>query len=130
MSGAIDVVKASWSRSFGHRMSHPMTIDDDDRRGDSAEGSVELSSAMHARRGPALGGACLGKSTDSSQTRSATRLPTRRSVHAEKSLRSNLEIAIALVTTKSFSKFDDVVDLRVRKGGDILPFREHADSAG
>ena len=82
------------------------------------------------RRGPALGGACLRKRTDLSQTRSATRLPTRRSVHAEKSLRSNLEIAIAHVTTKSFFKFGDVVDLRVRKGGDILPFREHADRAG
>ena len=82
------------------------------------------------RRGPALGGACLRKPTDLSQTRSATRLPTRRSVHAEKSLRSTLEIAIALGTTKSFFKFNDVVDLRVRKGGDILPFREHADRAG
>ena len=81
-------------------------------------------------RGPALGGVCLGIRTDFSQTRVATRLPTRRSVHVVKALRSTLEIAIALGTTKSFFKFDDVVDLRVRKGGDILPFREHADRAG
>ena len=39
-------------------------------------------------RGPALGGVCLGKLTDSSETRVAARLPTRQSVHAVKTLRS------------------------------------------
>ena len=56
------------------------------------------------RRGPDVGGACLGISIDSSETRAVARLPTQQSVHAVKALRSPTELAIARGTTKPDSK--------------------------
>ena len=81
------------------------------------------------RRGPALGGVCLGKPTDSSQTRGRAGLPTRRSVHVMKALRSPIELAIAHRTTSADSTDDVVVSVQVQKSGDILPFGVQALAA-
>ena len=78
-------------------------------------------------RGPDVGGVCLRKPTDSSQDRLRRTLPTRRSVHIVKALRSSIELAIAHRTTSADSKNDIVTSLQVRKSGDILPFCVHAD---
>ena len=54
------------------------------------------------RRGPALGGVCLGKPTDLSETPRFAGLPTlttRRSVHVVKALRSPIELAIPQTTS-------------------------------
>ena len=83
-------------------------------------------------RGPALGGVCLGKSTDLSETRGRAGLPTRRSVHVVKALRSPIELAIAhptLKRTSADSADDVVVSVQVRKSGDSLPFGVPAQSA-
>ena len=80
-------------------------------------------------RGPALGGVCLGKSTDLSETRGRAGLPTRRSVHVVKALRSPIELAIAHRTTSADSADDVVVSVQVQKSGDILPFGVQALAA-
>ena len=49
-------------------------------------------------------------------------LPTRRSVHVVKALRSWIELAIAHPTTSADSADDVVVSVQVQKSGDILPF--------
>ena len=76
----------------------------------------------HGWRGPALSGVCLGKTIDFSQTRGRAGLPTRRSVHVVKALRSWIELAIAHPTTSADSADDVVVSVQVQKSGDILPF--------
>ena len=73
-------------------------------------------------RGPALSGVCLGKTIDFFQTRGRAGLPTRRSVHVVKALRSWIELAIAHPTTSADSADDVVVSVQVKKSGDILPF--------
>ena len=83
-------------------------------------------------RGPArLGGTvvCLGKSTDLSETRGRAGLPTRRSVHVVKALRSPTQLAMARGTTKPDSKKHVVVSVQVQKSGDILPFGVQALAA-
>ena len=86
-----------------------------------------------ARRGPALSGVCLGKSTDSSETRGRAGLPTRRSVHVVKALRSWIELAMPMAhpttCTKPDSKKHVVVSVQVRKSGDIWPFCVQAQAA-
>ena len=47
------------------------------------------------RRGPALSGVCLEKTIDFPQTRGRAGLPTRRSVHVVKALRSPTQLAMA-----------------------------------
>ena len=74
------------------------------------------------RRGPALGGACLGIGIDSSQTRVVPRLPTTQSVHAVKTLRSPTRLATARGTTKPDLQKRDVVHLETKNSaahGDV-----------
>ena len=56
-------------------------------------------------------------------------LPTRRSVHVVKALRSPIELAIAHRTTSADSTDDVVVSVQVQKSGDILPFGVQALAA-
>ena len=56
-------------------------------------------------------------------------LPTRRSVHVVKALRSWIELAIAHPTTSADSADDVVVSVQVQKSGDILPFGVQALAA-
>ena len=75
-----------------------------------------------ARQGPALGGACLRIGIDSSQTLGVPRLPTTQSVHAVKTLRSWMELAIAHPTTKPDLQKRDVVHLETKNSaahGDV-----------
>ena len=82
------------------------------------------------RRGPALGGVCLGGiRTDFSQTRGCAGLPTRRSVHVVKALRSSIELAIAHRTASALGRFRRRrrsqragPKMQVQKSGDIWPF--------
>ena len=66
-------------------------------------------------RGPALGGVCLGKTIDLSETRGFARLPTRRSVHVVKALRSWIELAMAHPTTSADSEKHVMVSLEAEK---------------
>ena len=64
-----------------------------------------------------------------SETRGRAGLPTRRSVHVVKALRSWIELAIAHPTTSADSADDVVVSVQVQKSGDILPFGVQALAA-
>ena len=56
-------------------------------------------------------------------------MPTRRSVHVVKALRSWIELAIAHPTTSADSADDVVVSVQVQRSGDILPFGVQALAA-
>ena len=71
-------------------------------------------SSHTGRQGPDLGGVNLTFCDDFRQIRCFP-LPSARSVHHAKALRSPMELAIAHRTTKSFSESDDVVDLQLMK---------------
>ena len=71
-------------------------------------------------RGPALGGLDLVYYDVFDQIALFSRLPTARSVHRAKALRSPIELAIAHGTTKSFSEYNDVVDLQLKKTAAFL----------
>ena len=60
----------------------------------AAWSSVDDAALQCTRRGPDVGGACLGMSIDSSETRVVARLPTTQSVHAVNALRSPMQLAI------------------------------------
>ena len=77
----------------------------------------------HIRQGPRLGGVNLGIYVVYSQIESFSRLPSARSVHLKKALRSPVELVIAHRTTKSFFKSNDVVDLQRKKTAAFLQFQ-------
>ena len=62
-----------------------------------------------------LGGPNLVHSDYFNQIRRFARLPTARSVHRAKALRSPMVLAIAHRTTKSFLESEVVVDLQLKK---------------
>ena len=72
------------------------------------------------RQGPGLGGPDLVYCYDFNQIPRFARLPTARSVHRAKALRSCLERAIAQATTKSFFESEVAVDLQLKKTAAFL----------
>ena len=76
--------------------------------------------ATFRRQGPGLGGVNLGISVVSSQIAIVPRLPTARSVHRAKALRSLKEFAIARKTTKSFFEPRVVLDLQLKSKAAFL----------
>ena len=73
-------------------------------------------------RGPALGGVCLRKRTDFSQTAVVHGARRDSPSSADKALRSTIELAIARRTTSADSESDIVVNVQVRNSGAMWPF--------
>ena len=67
------------------------------------------------RQGPNLGGVNLVPCDVFDQIRSVPRLPSARSVHCAKALRSPMELAIPHRTTKSFSATDNMANIYLKK---------------
>ena len=75
---------------------------------------------MHDRQGPFIGGSCLGKGNDSSETRLVRGFELDSPSTAEKSLRSWIELTELYPTMSADLKTDIVVNVQVRKSADFL----------
>ena len=80
-------------------------------------------------RGPALGGVCLGKTTDSSETRGCVPMSARQSVHGMPVIAGSIELARRYRTSYQRPRGSHITSQERYKTTNILAFRMQAQAA-